>query len=75
MHTVKEYNTKDLNLAAFLIEGGHKLLRLEPIGRLKLFVFEAEAEEAVADYFNGAKVSARDFGNTLRDLKAQCNPR
>ncbi len=75
MHSEKEYSTKDLALAAYLVECNHKLLRLEPAGRLKIFVFEFEAEMAVPAYFNGAKVSARDYSNTIRDLKAQCNPR
>lgn len=72
---MREYATKDLALAAYLIEVGHKLTRLEPAGRLKQFVFAPEAEGDVQQFFNGAKVSARSYSDTLRSLKASCNPR
>lgn len=75
MHTRKEYHTKDLGLSAFLIERGHKLLRLEPAGKLKVMVFEAKAESDTLSYYNGGQVSARSFYDTVRSLKAQCNPR
>ena len=53
MHNPKQYSTRDLALAAFLIEQGHKLLRLEPTGNFKTFIFPSEAEEDVPGFFAG----------------------
>ncbi len=75
MHTRKQYSTRDLALAAFLIEQGHHLVRIDPDGRLKLFIFDSEAESDVLGYYNGGRVSARSFHDTIRSLKGQCNPR
>jgi hypothetical protein len=62
--------TSDLNLAAYLLATGHRLLGLEgPAGR-RSFVFARVPQDAVAAYFADAHVSARQLLNALRDLKA-----
>ncbi len=70
-----QYETKDLSLAAFLVQVGHRLERIEPAGRLKVFHFSGDVQPDVTGYFNGAVVPAREYANAIRDLKAQCNPR
>lgn len=54
---------------------GYKLLPLVPDGKLKIFLFEPEAEDAVLSFYNGGMVLAGTFHETIRSLKAQANPR
>jgi hypothetical protein len=66
-----EYETTDLNIAAFLLAQGHPLTRVEgPRGGQRTFVFPASGRGVASAYFSGASVPARPFANALRDLKA-----
>jgi hypothetical protein len=69
MHS-KLYRTNELELASFLKAQGHKLLGVEPKGRLVEFHFDASAEKAVEEYFAGAQLAARDLFEAHRSLRA-----
>jgi hypothetical protein len=64
------YKTNELELASFLKAQGHKLLGVEPKGRLVEFHFDALAEKAVEEYFAGASLAARDLFEAHRSLRA-----
>lgn len=68
---MNEYTTTDLGEAAYLLLTGHPLVRLD--GRLgkRTFVFNGTSREAGTEFFNGAKVEARSYAATIRDLKAR----
>ena len=63
----------DLNVAAFLVVRGFRLLGVEPAGGKRLsFRFEDDqgnARAAALEYFSGATVSARDFAAAEKNLK------
>lgn len=69
------YAVSQLNLAAYLVVAGHKLLRVEPMEngrRYCQFVFERNehiALDRMAYYEHAVKVDARTFADTLVDLK------
>ena len=64
------FKTSDLQLSAFLVTVGHKLIGVEgPRGRRE-FVFDAQAEVDRFGYFSDSKeVSPRKLFNAYRDLK------
>jgi hypothetical protein len=70
-----EYAVSQLNLAAFLVLAGHRLLRLEPVGngrRFCQFIFERDsriAEDRMRYYEGQASVDARGFAEALLELK------
>jgi hypothetical protein len=63
------YTTDELELAAFLKATGHRLLGLNPTGRLVSFSFEASASSDVEKYFSGAEISGRDLFEAHRHLR------
>ena len=68
------FKTTDLYLAAFLINSGQGLERIESINeKQKAFVFDNEEKsEAISrDYYNGGTVEALPFKKVLNDLKKQ----
>jgi hypothetical protein len=66
----KPYKTTELEVAAFLKARGHKLLNLEPQGRIVGFAFDNDAEPDVPEYFSGAAVPARELFEAHRSLRA-----
>ncbi len=67
---MKETRISDLQLAAYLVAQGHRVVRVEgPPGRRE-FVFLDLPTEAVMTYYAGAdQVSARKLFAAFRDLK------
>ncbi len=69
------YSVTQLNLAAYLVVAGHKLLRVEPMGngrRFCQFVFERNdriALDRMGYYDYGVNVDARTFAEALVSLK------
>jgi len=65
------YQTSDLNLAAFLMSCGYKLLKVNRQARGRCtYAFSAEAHGDAQTFYQNATVQARIFANALRDLKA-----
>ncbi len=59
----------DLNVAAFLLAKGHRLLGTDFGGARVTFLFDAP-DSAVSDYFDeNCVISPRKLLNALRDLK------
>ena len=70
-----EYPVSQLNVAAFLVLAGPRLLRLEPVGngrRFCQFVFERDsriAEDRMRFYEREGHVEARGLAEALANLK------
>lgn len=64
------YKTNELELASFLKAQGHKLLGVEPKGRLVEFHFDASAEKAVEEYFAVTQLAARELFEAHCSLRA-----
>jgi len=66
------YRTKELHLAAFLLEEGYALVDTERTNGKVTFVFNDPNQSAqghVFSFLNGAKVSAVSYTDKLRHLK------
>jgi len=66
------YQTKTLNLAAFLYASGLKLVSTTRIKNEVFFVFtpKSKAEQLVSDYFSGtATINPRELFARLNDLR------
>jgi hypothetical protein len=64
------YSTTDLNVGAFLIARGHKLVQVTGEGAQKKFGFHDDARRDVDNYFLDALVPARSFAAALKTLKS-----
>jgi hypothetical protein len=51
--TSDSYRTDNLELSAYLLARGHRLIGADPSGSLVTFVFESRAAEDVANFFAG----------------------
>ncbi|MBI3989761.1 MAG: hypothetical protein HY347_09110 [candidate division NC10 bacterium] len=70
MNPPQEIRVSDLQLAAYLLARGFKLLRAEGSPSRVTFIFEAVSDEVVFSYYRGEdQISARSLFNTYRDLK------
>lgn len=68
----EEYQTKNLNIAAYLYTSGLRLVRTISVDGEVFFKFSPrdKAEEAINQYFSGtANVNPRDLFARLHDLK------
>jgi uncharacterized protein DUF5659 len=63
------YRTTDLNVSAFLIATGNKLIGIEGEGQRKMFLFNDDARGRVDVYFMGGLCAAKDFAAALKMLK------
>lgn len=66
----QDHASADLGLAAFLHASGYHLKTFHFDGRRTEFTFEAVPEDVIVAFHNGAKISARDLLNSLRELKS-----
>jgi hypothetical protein len=64
------YQTTELEVAAFLKAKGHKVRGAKPQGWIVTFTFESEAAQDVNEYFTGAEISARELFEAHRCLRA-----
>lgn len=67
-----KYQTSDLYLASYLAASGFKLIGITS-GPRKSVIFEMTPEEGqkeVADYYNGAEISAIDYSNSVKNIKS-----
>ena len=71
-HGLEEFETTDLNLAAFLRVRDFPILNIIGRNGRAAFVFAdtSALRKAVLDYANDGKIPVRTFCNTLRDLKS-----
>jgi hypothetical protein len=68
---VSQYKTTDVNVSAFLVATGHRLLGVEGDTPTKrTFVFEEAARPDVAKFFTDEPVGARTFAAALKMLKS-----
>ncbi len=69
---MRELLISDIQVAAFLIARGHNLLDVRPDGTAHgIFVFPGEFKKEADEFFQDGEVSARKFGNAIRELKAR----
>ncbi|MBI4589994.1 MAG: hypothetical protein HY725_14265 [Candidatus Rokubacteria bacterium] len=68
--TTPDYQTADLNCAAFLMSQGHALLSVDREGSRCTFHYPPEAREDSQAFYRNAPTPARAFANAIRDLKA-----
>jgi hypothetical protein len=66
---MQNYNTTELEVAAFLKTRGHRLLDAKPHGHLVSFSFEESAASDLDSYFCGMEVSARELFEAHRCLR------
>ncbi len=70
MTTTDDYETTDLNQAAFLLTRGHALLAVRGSpGERRTFVFPHESRVEALTFYQGATVPARAYTSALNDLK------
>ena len=69
----KEYITTDLGCAAFLINSGVTLLRIDHLPAKSNFVFDGEVSTDMVNKYwaDDGLVNPRTFTITLRDLKTR----
>lgn len=65
--------TCDINLAAFLVTKGHKIVKMELNGREGrcYFVFDKITDEIINSYYDDAEVSAKKILANQKDLKTR----
>ncbi len=68
---MRELLISDIQVAAFLVARGHKMLSIRPEGALGVFIFPADLQDEADKFFQDGQVSARKFGNAIRELKAR----
>ncbi len=68
---MRELLISDIQVAAFLMARGHNLLDLRPEGTHGVFVFPSELKDEADKFFQDGQVSARKFGNAIRELKSR----
>lgn len=68
------FHTENLELAAYLMARGHRLLGASPTGRLVVFEFHASAAPDVPNFFSGTiplpPITLFEHHRTLRSLIA-----
>src|ERR1700693_561199 len=68
------FHTENLELGAYLLTRGHRLIGTIPTGRLVIFEFESRANADVATFFSGAialpAITMLENHRTLRSLIA-----
>jgi len=67
---MNNYKTRDFATAAFLMTEGLPLLETEKSGTSLIFRFPSTAYELAPQYLQGAKVPARAFYASIKDLKS-----
>ena len=72
---MRDFQTRDFPLAAFLMTLGFPLLGTESRGTSLLFCFPPTAADAAPRYLQGEKVPARAFYASIRDLKSLIHSR
>ncbi len=65
-----DYQTSELELAAFLKARGHRLMDARPQGRLVQFAFPEAAAMDADRYFSGAEIAASELFEAHRHLRA-----
>ena len=65
----KPYITTELDIAAFLVASGHKVLFAEPQGALVQFIFDPGVAGAVEEYFAGAALPVQEVFKAHRHLR------
>ncbi len=68
---MRELQISDIQVAAFLVARGHNLLDVRPEGTHGVFVFPSELKDEADKFFQDGQVSARKFGNAIRELKSR----
>ena len=69
---MRELLISDLQVAAYLVAKGHNLLDVRPDGTAHgVFVFPSELKDEADKFFQDGQVSARRFGNAIRELKSR----
>ncbi len=67
---MRDFQTRDFSLAAFLITLGFPLKETRSRGTSLLFCFPSTAADAAPRYLQGEKVQARAFYAAIKDLKS-----
>lgn len=65
-----DYQTSELEIAAFLKARGHRLLSAKLEGKVVSFDFDGHAASDVEAYFNGVEIPARELFEAHRSLRA-----
>lgn len=68
---MRELLISDIQVAAFLVARGHKMLSIRPEGALGVFIFPADLQDEADKFFQDGQVSARKFANSIRELKTR----
>ncbi len=71
METKNEYTTESVDIAAFLMVRGFRLLKQSARNDVVIFIFEdnGAVERTVSEFYAGGLVSAHEFAGAARRIK------